>query len=289
MAVIFCDSNCELWHDKAKSLGLKVIKMPYTLSGQEYYYDLGEKTDFKAFYDAMRKGNTPTTSALNAEDYKEYFEPYFKAGEEILYISFSSKLSATFNFMEQAVAELKQKYPNARFVRFDTKGVSMTAGIQVYLAASYYKSGKTIDETVAYLEEITTHIFAEFLVDDLKYLRRGGRISGAAAIMGTILQMKPILKVNSEGELAKSATVNGRTKALTFLVEQFKSNVIEKDKYPVIILHADCEADALKLKERLIAENTEGELDIWIQPVGPTVGTHCGPGTLALIFYASGR
>jgi DegV family protein with EDD domain len=289
MAVLFCDSNCELWYDKAAALGLKVIKMPYTLLGQEYFYDLGENTDFKNFYAEVKKGNMPITSALNTEDYKEYFEPYFKAGEEIFYISFSSKLSATFDFMDKAVAELKEKYPNAKLTRFDTKGISMTAGLQVYLGAKYYLSGKTVAETVEYLSDLTNHISVKFVVDDLKHLKRGGRISGGAAIIGTLLQIKPILSVNEEGALVNITKVNGRSKAMTYLVEQFKENAVDMSKYPIALVHADCEEEALKLKDRLIADNPNEKLDIWVQQVGPTVGTHCGPGTIALIFYAKHR
>ncbi|MDR3293428.1 MAG: DegV family protein [Clostridiales bacterium] len=289
MAVVFCDSNCELWYDKARELGLKVIQMPYTLDGVEHFYDLGEKTDFKHFYAEVRSGKIPVTSALNAENYREYFEPYFKAGEDILYISFSDQLSATFNYMDLAVKDLRAEYPNVKFVRFDTKGISMTEGIQVYLAKKYFDSGKTIDETVAYLKEITKHIFAEFVVDDLKHLKRGGRVSGAAAAIGTLLNMKPILKVTDEGKLVNTIKVSGKTKALTYLAGQVKEKGLDVDKYPIVIMHADCEEDALKLKEKIIAETGNPNLDIWIQPVGPVIGTHCGAGTIALIFYAISR
>ncbi|MDR1906160.1 MAG: DegV family protein [Clostridiales bacterium] len=289
MAVMFCDSNCELWYDKAKALDLKVIKMPYTLAGKEEYYDLGENTDFKNFYSEMRSGKMPSTSALNAENYKEYFEPYFKAGEDILYVSFSDQLSATFSFMDMAVEELKAKYPNAKFTRFDTKGISMTAGIQVYLAKKYMDSGKTADETVEYLKEITKHIFAEFVVDDLKYLKKGGRVSGLQAAIGTLLNFKPILKVTEEGKLVNTTRVNGRVKALTHLATQIKEKGQDVEKYPIIIVHADCEEEALKLKDKIKTELGADNLDIWIQYVGPVIGAHCGPGTIALIFYAVSR
>ncbi|MDR2091630.1 MAG: DegV family protein [Clostridiales bacterium] len=289
MAVMFCDTNCELWFDKARELDLKVIKMPYTIGGKEFYYDLGEKTDFKNFYDEMRSGKTPSTSALNADNYKEYFEPYFKAGEDVLYVSFSDKLSATFTFMDQAVAELKEKYPKIKFVRFDTRAISLPAGMQVYLAKKYMDGGHTIDETVEYLKDLTKHIAVEFVVDDLKYLKRGGRISGLQAAVGTLLNFKPILKLSDDGKIVNTTKVNGRTKAITHIVEGIKAKGTDLDKYPIAIIHADCEADALKLKERLTAELNNQNLDIWIQPIGPVIGTHCGPGTLALVYHGTGR
>ena len=289
MPVMFCDTNCELWYDKARELKLQVIRMPYTLDGKEYFYDLGENTDFKNFYAEVRSGKMPATSALNAENYTEYFEPFFKKGEDILYVSFSDKLSATFQFMDQAVSALSSKYPKAKFTRFDTRGVSMTAGIQVYLAKKYMDSGKSVAETVEYLREISPHIFAEFVVDDLKHLKRGGRISGIQAAIGTLLNFKPIVKVNDEGRLVNTTKVNGRVKAITHLVEAIKENGRDLEKYPITIMHADCEGDALKLRERILRETGKPTLDIWIQPVGPVVGTHCGPGALALIFYAVSR
>ena len=132
MSVLFCDTNCELWWDKAEELKLNnVIRMPYTICDKEYYYDLGKDYNPKEFYNLIRKGNMPITSGLNAENYKEYFEPYFNKGEEILYVSFSSKMSATFNYMDAAISELSKKYPDAKFTQFDTKGISMNAGLSV--------------------------------------------------------------------------------------------------------------------------------------------------------------
>lgn len=125
MYQLFCDSNCELWHTEAKELGLNVIRMPYVLDGEEYYYDLGEKTDFKHFYDRMRAGAVPTTSAINEQNYIDYFEPVLKEGKDIYYITFSHKLSATFESMDRAIAALKEKYPDREIRTFDTKSISL--------------------------------------------------------------------------------------------------------------------------------------------------------------------
>ena len=196
MSILFCDSNCELWYTKINELGLKVISMPYTIAGTEYYYDNGEKTDFKSFYDMVKGGEMPITSALNSTNYTEIFEPYFKKGEEILYISFSDKMSATFNFMNQAIEELSAKYPKAKFTRFDTRSISMGAGLQVYLAAKYFAAGHTIAETITYLESITGKIAALFMVDSLNHLKKGGRLSSTSAFFGSLMQIKPVLKIS---------------------------------------------------------------------------------------------
>lgn len=135
MSVLLCDSNCELWHTRLKELGLDVISMPYYVKGQEYYYDMGANTDFRAFYDAVRGGEIPKTQALNPEDYKRILTPYFEAGEDVLYLSFSHKMSGTFQYLDLALAELKEAYPERKCTVFDTASISLGAGIQVEQAA----------------------------------------------------------------------------------------------------------------------------------------------------------
>ena len=280
MSVIFCDSNCELWFDKAEELGLKVISMPYTLKGEEYYYDLGKNTNFKAFYQAVREKNMPKTSALNEANYIEYFEPYFQKGEDILYISFSSQLSATFSFMQSAVQTLKEKYPKATFTWFDTKSISMGAGLQVYEGAKYLREGHTIPETVAFLESFRDKVSTIFMASDLNHLKRGGRLTSAAAFVGTLLSIKPIIMVNAEGKLVVKSKELGAKKAFATMVQE----VIHKAdiSYPVVILNADDEEHASQVNQ-MITEKLP-EIKIWQQPVGPVIGTHCGPGTIGIVY-----
>lgn len=280
MSVMFCDSNCELWFDKAEELGLKVISMPYTLKGEEYYYDLGKNTNFKAFYQAVREKNMPKTSALNEANYIEYFEPYFQKGEDILYISFSSQLSATFSFMQSAVQTLKEKYPKATFTWFDTKSISMGAGLQVYKGAKYLREGHTIPETVAFLESFRDKVSTIFMASDLNHLKRGGRLTSAAAFVGTLLSIKPIIMVNAEGKLVVKSKELGAKKAFATMVQE----VIHKAdiSYPVVILNADDEEHASQVSQ-MITEKLP-EIKIWQQPVGPVIGTHCGPDTIGIVY-----
>ena len=283
MSVLFCDTNCEIWYTEAKELGLDhVIRMPYTLDGKEYYYDLGEHTDFRFFYDRLRARADAKTSALNKADYLEYFEPVFAAGEDILYLSFSGKLSGTFEFMDQAVAELKEKYPGRKFTRFDTKNISVGAGISVYYAARMKQEGKSDEEILAFLQEFAPEVGCYFAVDDLNHLKRGGRISPTAAFLGTMVGVKPILTVNGEGALLPMAKARGRKKAIDALFDLYRSGAAD-DGRDVWIVGADCEEDLDKLCG--MVHDLTPERRIHRQIVGPVIASHCGPAPLGILFH----
>ena len=287
MYQLFCDSNCELWHTTVKELGLNLIRMPYTVGDTEYYYDMGENTDFNAFFDKMKKGATPKTSALNEMDYLEYFEPVLKRGEDIYYVTFSHQMSGTFGAMKSAIAKLKEQYPD-REIRFkDSKTISLGSGFVTYYAALKYRDGATMDELDAYLDELIPHTATYFVVDDLTYLYRGGRVSGVSKVMGNLLGIKPILYFNEEGKILNINKVKGFKKALATLRDYMKAKGSELDKYKVFVLHADCEKTAAEFVESLKIEF--GNLDVVLQPVGPVIGSHCGPGTVGLIFHAKER
>lgn len=287
MSKIFFDTDCELWYTMLPELGCELFKMPYTIDGKEYFYDMGEATDFTAFYSAVRGGSMPITSALNAQIYTEVLEPYFKAGEDMLYISFSSKMSGTFNHLEMALKDLRAKYPDARFRRFDTKSICWGAGIQVYYAVKYYQQGHTLDEVISFLENNVNNYTEYFAVDDLFHLKRGGRISAAAAAIGSLFSLKPILHVNDDGELQVVAKVTGANKAISTLVEKVKTLGADLDKYPIIVLDADNRASGDKLEAKIREAFPSSE--VWRYPVGPVIGTHCGPGTIAVVFRSVSR
>lgn len=256
--------------------------MPYTICGQQHYDDLGKDTyNAQDFFNLIRQGNMPITSGLNAEEYKSYFEPYFAKGEDILYVSFSSKMSSTFNYMDLAVKELREKYPNAKFTRYDTKGISMVAGLPCYYAGKMHKEGKSNEEIIEFLDIFTKKMSCVFSPNDLNHLKRGGRLSGVQAALGTLLQVKPILKM-VDGSLVNTSKVNGRKKALAVIIEETIQNVREIDKYPIVILNADCPEDAEKIEKAL--KNAYPEVEIWSLDVGPVIGTHCGPDTIATVF-----
>ncbi len=285
MYQLFCDSNCELWHTTVEELGLNLIRMPYTMGGEERFYDMGKEHDFKDFFDAMRKGATPKTSALNEYAYMQYFEPILARGEDIYYITFSHQMSGTFNAMKNVIAQLKEKYPE-REIRFkDSKLISLGSGFITYYGALKYKDGATMDELDAYLDGLIEHTATYFVVDDLTYLYRGGRVSGVSKVVGNLLGIKPILYFNEEGKILNINKVKGMKKALAALIGYMKSKGSELDKYKVFVLQADCEKEAEEFVASIKAQF--GELDITIQPVGPVIGAHCGPGTIGLIFHAT--
>ncbi len=288
MSVIFCDTDCELWYTTARELGIKVIPMPYTVDGVEKMYDLGENTDFKAFFRGMREGSAVITSGLNPQTYTEIFEPYFKAGEDILYVAFSSKLSNTFKYHDIAIKELKEKYPNVKYRIFDTLNICMGAGLLVYLAAKFFNAhGGDVDATYDYLESMVQKVKVLFVVDDLKYLARGGRLSPAKARIGNVLQVKPVLYVNKEGEIDILTKQNGFKKAMSFVVSEFESKYKPVEGAPVVIVGADCDEYVEEIRRRILAVCPSA--DILVQPVGPVIGAHCGPGTYGVIFTAESR
>ena len=283
MYQLFCDSNCELWHTKVKDFGLNVIRMPYLLDDQEYFYDMGENTDLKAFFEKMRAGSVPKTQALNEYDYTQYFEPVLARGEDIYYITFSHQMSGTFQSMKAAIAALKEKYPEREIRYKDTKMISMGSGFVVYYGAQKYKEGASMDELDAYLDELISQTAMYFVVDDLTYLYRGGRVSGASKVIGNMLGIKPILSYNDEGKIVNIDKIKGKKRALLKLLDFMKEQGSDLDQYKTYVLDADCREEAEAFAGQL--KNTFENLDIEMQTIGPVIGSHCGPGTVGLIFH----
>ncbi len=283
MSKFFCDSNCELWFDKVESLGINYISMPYTVGDNEYYYDLGKNTDNRKFFEDMRKGAVPKTSALNMQNYIDYFEPVLKQGEDIIYVTFSHKMSATFESMAKAIEQLKQTYPERTVSVVDTKHISMAAGIVVYYAAKLHNEGASDEEVVKFVESFRERVKCYFTVSNLIYLKRGGRLSSFKAFVGTLFDIKPIIS-NIDGKLENIEKSKGRKKSLKDL-----TGYLEKDKvdlsYPIVIMNADCDPDSDYAVSAIREKYPDAE--IWEQLVGPVIGSHCGPDTIGVIFVAA--
>lgn len=285
--VIMTDSNSEFPLQIAKDRQLKYVPMPYMIDDQEFFYDLGENTDFKAFFDKMRAGAVPKTSTYSTEFYLEFFRPTLQAGNDILFIAFSSTLSAAFGYLSQAVEQLKEEFPQRILRVVDTLSISMGSGLLSYYAFQLYDQGKSLDEVATWVEDNRLRINHLFMVDDLVYLKRGGRISSASALVGKVLDVKPILTVNNEGRIVPAEKVKGRKKGIRVLTERACEDAKDPQEQMLVILHADCENEALALKENILSRTPYKS--VYINSVGPVIGTHCGPGTLAVIFLGSKR
>ncbi len=287
MSVLLFDSNGELWHTRAEELKLDYISMPYYIDGKEYFYDLGKATDFRQFYDAVRAGAVPKTQALNPEDYKRILTPYFQAGEDVLYVSFSHKMSGTFQQLESALKELKEAFPDRKCIIFDTNSISLGAGIQAEQAGVLKQKGASDEEILAFLNEFTHKVAVYFVVDDLMHLKRGGRCSGIAAVAGTLLGLKPMLTFDEEGGLSVIAKLGGRKKAISTLANKVAEELTDEDKYAVYVVDADCKEEGDKLRDMILEKRPNA--NVVRQIVGPVIGSHCGPGTLGVIFVAQKR
>jgi len=285
--VFMTDSDSDLPYELKVKYDIPVIYMPYAMNGKEYFDDLGQTIDHKSYFDAMRNGAVPVTAALNEVAYTEYFEPILKEGKDILFAAFSSKLSRTLEGARAAVEELLPKYPGRRVVIVDTLAISAPLTLLVLRAHELYRNGADLDTVADWLEKNKLRSHAFFTVDDLKYLKRGGRVSAAAAAVGTMLDLKPVLVETKEGKLEAVAKVRGRRKAIAYLVEQGLANFDGSDDGEQIVLHADCLADAEKLRDALLEKKPDMKLTI--MNVGPVIGAHAGPGTLAFCFMGKER
>ncbi len=286
MSVLICDADGELWYTRQEELGIDYIKMPYSYEGKEFYYDLGKNTDFDEFYKTVRKGVIPTTMALNPQEYVDILEPYFARGEDVLYVSFSHAMSGTFGHLETALNQLKEKYPDRKCTVYDTKSICLGAGIQMEYAAELKNKGATDEEIISALDKFTDRVAVYFMVDDLMHLKRGGRLSGFAAFAGTMLQLKPVLTIDKKGSLAVLQKVSGKKKAIHFMADKVIKELTGTE-YSVYVVDADCKDDGDMLAQ-LISEKRP-DAKIVRQIVGPVIGTHCGPGTVGVIFIADKR
>lgn len=284
MLKFFIDTNSELWFETADRMDCEIINMPYCLDGKLLQADLGRNKDYITFFDSVKNGAVPTTCGLNVQNYIEYFEPHLNNGDDIVYITFSQKLSNTFEYMKQAIDELKEKYPERTISYVDTKQISIGISLIIIKAYEQYKAGATAEEIVEFVEKFRDEVATYFGVDDLMHLKRGGRVSPTTAVIGTLLGVKPILVLDSTGSIVKCATARKMSGVVKALFDYVKKNGENVADYPVIITHAMQEKRANELKD-LLAEYLGVDADIRVQYVGPTIGTHCGAGTIGIAFH----
>lgn len=283
--VIVTDSTCDLDKEQIKKLGIKVLPLGFTLDRDVKLES--ENFDAKKFYDLMREGVIATTTQINITTFEDVFSSYLDQGLDVLYISFSSQLSNTFASASIAARELKNKYPERKVIVKDSLSACMGEGLLVYYAVLKKQEGLEIEELSSWIDENKLNICHLFTVDDLHFLKRGGRISAASAMFGSMLNVKPILHVSNEGKLIPIDKVRGRKASLLNIVEKMKKLYDDTSDRTVFIAHADCLEDAIFVKNKI--EESMKVKEVVINYIGPVIGAHAGPGTLAVFFRGNKR
>lgn len=285
---IITDSSADLDQALAERLNVQVVPLSLLLGGKTYRdYPDRRELDPKELYARLRNKEVATTSAVNVADAREVMEPCLKAGEDVLFLAFSSGLSSTCQSVRLAAAELSEEYPDRKCYVVDTLCASLGQGLLVYLTAQKKAQGATIEEARDYAEDTKLHLCHWFTVDDLQFLKRGGRVSATAAALGTMLSIKPVLHVDDEGHLINMSKARGRKSSIQALVDKAAETAIEPAEQTMFICHGDCLEDAEYLAQ-LVRERL-GVKDIHIGYTGPVIGAHSGPGTLALFFLGTER
>ena len=285
---IITDSSANLTDSLIEKYDLKIISLSYFIGGEEYLsYKEGVKTDYSEFYARLRKKEEARTSLANYEECRRVLRPIAESGRDILYIGFSSALSGTFQNVSNCMQELRTKHPDQKMLCVDSLSASMGEGLLVYHALELAQRGATIEETLEWVENHKMNICQWFTVDDLFFLKRGGRLSGAAALAGSLLEIKPILHIDEEGRLVMVSKVKGRKKSLNALVQHMEETVVKIKPQKIFIAHGDCLEDAQYLADGIKAKL--GLEDIEINYVDPVIGVHSGPGTIALFYYGKTR
>ena len=282
---IITDTCCDLSPEMYKELDLEVVSLSVLYKGVNY----NQYTEqwLKALFDGLRQGETASTSAVNPEGWATVIEPVLQAGDDALVLTFSSGLSTTYQSAVIAATELQEKYPDRKVNVVDTLCASLGQGLLVWYACKKRDEGMSLEELYAWVEENKLHLCHWFTVDDLMYLKRGGRVSATTALVGTMLQIKPVLHVDDEGHLINVAKARGRKNSIDALAQKVAELGGDYDNSTMFITHGDCLEDAQYL-EGLLREKY-GVKEVLISYVGSVIGSHSGPGTLALFFLGNHR
>ena len=279
------DSSADLVPEIIDIPNLYFLQLDVIVEGEEAKANCD--VDIKDFYAKLRQKKNATTNAVNIEKFIEEMDKHLACGKDILYLGFSSGLSGTYNAGFVAAKELGDKYPERKIYTVDTLAASLGEGLLVYLAAKKMESGAAIEEVRDFVEENKLHMAHWFTVDDLFFLKRGGRVSAATAVVGSMLSIKPVMHMDNAGKLIKVTTARGRKASIDAFFAKMKETAIEPENQVVFISHGDALEDAEYLADRI--KNELGVKDVKISYVGPVIGAHSGPGTLALFFLATER
>ena len=281
---IVTDSACDLPKAMLQELDVTTVALTVNFRG-EIRTDSVADAEVKELYDAMRAGEVATTAAVNPDGWACVMEPVLAAGNDVLVMAFSSGLSTTYQSAVIAASELREKYPQRKIIVVDTRAAALGQGLFVWHTCKKRDEGLSLEELAAWAEENRHHVAHWFTVDDLVYLKRGGRVSAATALVGTMLNIKPVLHVDNEGHLISMVKVRGRKAAVNTLVAKMGELGGNWDNSTVFICHADCIDDAQRLAE--IVKEKCGVQETFIGNLGAVIGSHAGPGTLALFFMGN--
>ncbi len=284
--VIFVDSACDISCEILNEWGVKYCSLSLVFSDDPKEYS-DHEIPASEFYNKMRNGALPKTSAANMGKFCDAFEGIVNEGKDILYLGFSSGLSATVNFAREAAEEIMSQYEGSKIVVVDSLCASAGYGLLVKFLVDKKNEGATIDELVEFAENTKLNVCHWFTVDDLKYLKAGGRISATTALVGGMLNIKPVMKMDNNGKLISVSKVRGRKAALKAIADLYLETALDKKDGVVFISHGDCIDDANALAD-MLKENSGATVQITTY-VGPVIGSHSGPGTLALFFLANER
>ena len=284
----FCittDSGADLPLSYCQTHDITVLPLAFTIEGQTYYGS--GAMDDKVFYDRLRAGALPTTSAANPEDTAALFRTFAEQGKDLLHVAFSSGLSSTSDAAQIAAQMVMEEYPQRKIVVVDSLCASMGQGFLVHQAVKLRDAGETLEDTARKVTDMRLNVVHNFTVDDLGHLHRGGRVSKATAVVGSLMGIKPILHVDDEGHLTSVGKVRGRKASIQAMADRMEEQMKGFDNPEVFISHGDCPEDAQALADMV---RTRFGIDtIMIGYIGPVIGTHSGPGTLALFFFGSPR
>ena len=283
--IIITDSGSDITPSVAAEWGVRVVPLSYAMDDGEPRP--GDQVDLKEFYAALRNKAKATTSAANLEDFTKYFTEAANEGLDVLYLGFSSGLSSTSSTGRLACSEISEEYPDRKFYAVDTLCASLGQAMIVYIANQMKNEGKTIEEVRDWVEENKLHLCHHFTVDDLFFLKRGGRVSAATAVVGSMLAIKPLLHVDDEGHLISIGKARGRKGAIDGLVKAMEETVVSPETQTMFICHGDCEDEANALAETLKAKFNP--VDVKVGCIGPVIGAHSGPGTIAVFFLGTKR
>ncbi|MDR0915993.1 MAG: DegV family protein [Oscillospiraceae bacterium] len=285
---IITDSTTDLTPALIAEANLHIVPLHFTLDGAEYVnYPDERELSAAEFYAKLRAGGMSVTTQLTPQTFVEYFTPFLQSGKDVLYLAFSSSLSGTCDSGRAAADELAKTFPDRRVVVVDTLAASMGEGLLAFEAAQLRNGGASLDETAAFCVSRVPNLCHWFTVDDLKHIKRGGRISAAAALLGGILYIKPVMHLDSDGKLVPVAKVRGRHKALEGLCERMRNSYLPELGGTVFVSHSDCLGDA-----EFVAEYVRRNFPVRrveIGGIGPVIGSHSGPGTVALFFWGKER